>query len=438
MSRPDTKKQHHPVPEGARIYNLFPLLAGPFDQWRPHLLRARDMGFNWLFVNPFHLPGFSGSLYSVKDYYDIHPLLLAKDSGVSPLEQLRQVVTEARGMGLHLIMDLVINHTAVDSPLLKEHPRWYRWDEKGKVVHPCAWEGDRCVAVWGDLAEIDNEHSPDRENLWRYWEELTLYYRELGFEGFRCDAAYQVTDRLWRKLIAKVKEAYPGTLFFAETLGCEIEAVVRLARVGFDYTFNSSKYWDFEEPWCLRQYAENAPWAPSVSFAESHDTKRLSEELKGHVEGIKQRYLFSALFSTAVMMPIGFEFAFRKPLHVVKTRPSDWEETGVDLTGFIAGVNALKKSHSVFNADGPIEVVDCGNDRIFSFRKSTFDRRESALIFLNKDHNREQVVRVESLKSHFPCADRIMEWRGGDDFLPLPDRPDFRFSPSGYKVFLAR
>lgn len=431
-------KRHRPVPEGARIYNLFPLLAGPFGQWRPHLLRARKMGFNWVFINPFHLPGFSGSLYSVKDYYDVHPLLLAEGSGIPPLKQLRRMVAEARKMGLHLIMDLVINHTAVDSPLLIEHPQWYRWDEKGKVVHPSAWEGDRCVAVWGDLAEIDNERSPDRENLRRYWEELVLFYRDMGFEGFRCDAAYQVTDRLWRELIAKVKEGYPGTLFFAETLGCGIEDVIRLARAGFDYTFNSSKYWDFEEPWCLDQYAENAPWAPSVSFAESHDTKRLAEELKGNVEGIKQRYLFSALFSTAVMMPIGFEFAFRKSLDVVKSRPSDWEETGVDLTGFIAAVNALKKAHPVFNEDGPIEVVDCGNERIFGMKKSTFDVARSALILFNRDPRKEQGGSVALLHSLLPGGPAYLD--GLPDLRPLSLPGTFAFSlpPAGFKVILQR
>ncbi|HLA39613.1 MAG TPA: hypothetical protein VJ417_06440, partial [Candidatus Glassbacteria bacterium] len=60
----------------ALIYNLFPLLAGPFSKWRKHYERAARMGFNWVFVNPVSQPGFSGSLYSVKDYYSFNSLLL--------------------------------------------------------------------------------------------------------------------------------------------------------------------------------------------------------------------------------------------------------------------------------------------------------------------------------------------------------------------------
>jgi starch synthase (maltosyl-transferring) len=54
--------------EGPRIHNLFPLLAGPLPRWRPHLERARGLEFNWIFVNALNQAGYSGSLYSVKDY----------------------------------------------------------------------------------------------------------------------------------------------------------------------------------------------------------------------------------------------------------------------------------------------------------------------------------------------------------------------------------
>ena len=58
---------------GPRIYNLFPLLAGPVPAWSGHLDRIAGMGFDWIYVNPFHYPGFSGSLYAVKDFYAAAP-----------------------------------------------------------------------------------------------------------------------------------------------------------------------------------------------------------------------------------------------------------------------------------------------------------------------------------------------------------------------------
>ncbi len=39
---------------GPRIYNLFPPLVGPVREWSAHLDRIAEMGFDWVFVNPFH------------------------------------------------------------------------------------------------------------------------------------------------------------------------------------------------------------------------------------------------------------------------------------------------------------------------------------------------------------------------------------------------
>jgi hypothetical protein len=142
------------TPAGPRIYNLFPLLAGPLPRWLPHLERARQMEFNWLFLNPFQLSGHSGSLYAIKDYYAIDPRLVDPAAG-APETQLRRMIDGARALGLRVMMDLVINHTAFDSPLVAQHPSWYRRGPDGQPIHPGAKEGQKTI-TWGDLFEIDN------------------------------------------------------------------------------------------------------------------------------------------------------------------------------------------------------------------------------------------------------------------------------------------
>ncbi len=367
--------------EGPRIYNLFPLLAGPLPRWRPHLERAAGMGFTWIFLNPFHESGFSGSLYSVKDHYRLD-LRLQDGTGRPAEKQLRDMLGEAARRGLAVMMDLVINHTAIDSPLVREHPDWFKRDATGQLVHPGAKDGERRV-VWRDLAEVDNACSPDRESLWAYWRKLALYYAGLGFRGFRCDAAYQVPAALWRDLIGTVKACHPEVLFFAETLGCTPEQTLETAGAGFDFIFNSSKWWDFHEPWCLGQYAATALVIPSISFPESHDSPRLAAELNGDRHAVLQRYAFAATFSTGVMMPIGFEYGFHKRLHVVKTTPADWETPGWDLTGAIAAINRTKAAHRPLNEEGPITPVDLDDPRLFGFAKRTQDGDEEVLVILN-------------------------------------------------------
>ncbi len=412
--------------QGPRIYNLFPLLAGPFPRWRPHLERAAAMGFTWIFTNPFHQSGFSGSLYSVKDYYAIDPRFL--EAGRPPLDQLRGMLEDARGLGLRVMMDLVVNHTAFDSPLVGAHPDWFRRDASGQVVHPGARDGERKV-VWRDLAEVDNAGSPGREALWTFWRELALHYTELGFMGFRCDAAYQVPDALWRDLIGTVRRHHPHVLFCAETLGCTPEQTLTTAEAGFDLIFNSSKWWNFRDAWCLEQYAATGAVVPSISFPESHDTPRLAKELEGDRAAVLQRYAFAAAFSTGVMMPMGFEYGFREPLHVVETTPEDWGPAVWDLTGSIAAVNRTKAALRPLNEEGPITVVEWESPELFGFRKQTRDGREELLVLLNLDRKvpmrasvPQGTLRAARLAAIDPC--RAIP-------LPLPKNHEVELPPSG-------
>jgi starch synthase (maltosyl-transferring) len=416
---------------GPRIYNLFPLLAGPMPRWALHLGRARRLGFDWVFVNSFAYAGYSGSLYSIKDHFRIDPRLLDPTGGASR-KQLEQVVETAEGLALRLMTDLVLNHTAFDSPLVTEHPDWYRRGADGKPVHPGAKDGDRWVS-WDDLLEIDNAASPDRDRLWEYWVKVAEHYVTLGFTGFRCDAAYKVPSELWRALIGRVKQSRPDILFFAESLGCPVEDTVRLAQAGFDFVFNSSRWWNFEEPWCLEEYRRTAPYAPSISFPESHDTERLATELDGDQGAVKMRYAFAALFSTGVMMPIGFEYGFRRRLDVVNTRPEDWESPGGDLSDFITSVNRVKASHRVFNEEGPVDLASTGNPLVFAFVKSTIDGKERALVVLNRDRHHSQVCDLGWLTG-FAVADISPE-------QPLEHTLDFQIcslKPSGVHVLYAR
>ena len=390
------------------IYNLFPLLAGKFTDWEKHLLRASEMGFNWVFVNPVQRPGMSGSLYSIADYFDFNPLLIDPNNKEPPQQQLKTAVDLAEKLGLNLMVDLVLNHCSVDSDLTRSHPDWFVWEERKRVAHPFCYENGKKV-VWGDLAKFDHSKSKDKEGLFGFFFSIIEFLVKSGFKGFRCDAAYQVPASLWKRLIRQTKKSYPDVLFFAETLGCPPDQTRKTAAAGFDYIFNSSKWWDFNGAWLLEQYDLTRKTAPSISFAESHDTARLSQELGGNIEALKQRYLFSALFSAGVMMPMGFEFGFRKKLHVVKTRPEDWEETKIDLCSFIAEVNRIKAGRAIFLEEAPTEILQHENPQVLFMWKASTTTREESLLILNKDAHNKQPFYVESLQEFVQAETRLYD-----------------------------
>ena len=390
------------------IYNLFPLLAGKFGDWEKHMQRVSRMGFNWLFVNPIQRTGSSGSLYSIADYFSFNPLFIDKALDKDPRIQITEAIKAARDMGLNMMIDLVINHCSVDSELLRSHPEWFVWESPERVAHPsCEEDGKRLV--WKDLARFDHRNARDREGLYQFFLSVVNFLVELGFTGFRCDAAYQVPSSLWERLIRQIKEDHPEVLFFAETLGCRPEQTRETARAGFDYIFNSSKWWDFYGSWLMKQYVLTREIAPSISFPESHDTLRLCEELQGNLEGIKQRYLFTALFSAGVMMPMGFEFGFRKKLHVVNTRPEDWEETGIDLTAFVTRVNETKASFAVFHEDSHTQIDHYGNPNVLLIWKAAIEGGQEALMIVNKDIHNKQTFYAENLHNFLQTGAHLVD-----------------------------
>ena len=418
--------------ESIKLYNLYPRLLGSMTKWKDHIKRIKDMGFNTIWVNPFHYPGFSGSLYSPKDYYKYNPLFIDDSSSKSPKAQLKDFIKSCHKEGMLFIMDLVINHTAIDCTLIEEHPEWFKLDENGEVVNPGAMDNGEWI-TWGDLAEVDNENSPDKENLWDFWWKMMEHYMELGVDGFRCDMAYQVPSPLWDYLIQKSRAKKPGCLFLAESLGCDFKQVEELANRGFDYLFSSVKYWDYNEPWAMEQYNKTHKLAKSIAFPESHDTTRLIEDLNNDLAGVKRQLLFSALFCSGYMIPTGFEFGFKKALNVVKTDPTWWEETDIDLTEFIKKIAKLKKDYPVLSQEEGLEIVDQANwANIFCFKK-TLANHKTIFIALNKDRHNHQHIYIPDLAAVLG-SENYIDVSLEHSIEKLPRCLDYALRPSEIKI----
>jgi starch synthase (maltosyl-transferring) len=367
--------------------------------WLQHASRAAEMGFNWLYINSILYPGFSGSLYAIKHHYRINPDFLPAGTETDGLDVLAQTLQAFRDLGLWPMMDLVINHTSRDCPLIHEHPAWYVHDQRGEIVSPFARDPDDPdkMTVWGDLAEIDNEGSSDKEGLWAYWGGLVKRYLRMGFKGFRCDAAYKVPAVLWRYLVEQAASVDMEAKFFAETLGCTEEEALALRGAGLHYFFNSSKWWDFVEPWCLEQHDKFGKIAPSISFPESHDTTRLAADTNGDQAVQRQRYAFAASFSAGLMMPIGYEFGFKKRLDVVSTRPSDWETATFDLRPFITQVNKLKMEHPLLHGEGTLTVATDTEGWLVLERRSERAPGQEGWILINKSRDRDTAVTLDQV-----------------------------------------
>ena len=198
-----------PSPDWLRsgtIYEIFPRdfsVAGNLNGVTAKLDELHSLGVNILWTMPIHpigekfRKGEFGSPYSIKDYYAVDP-------NYGTVNDYKRLVSEAHKRGMKVIMDLVADHTAWDSVMMKS-PEFYKHDAQGKMMPP--------VPEWTDVAAI-NYGSPA---LRQYMIAMLKYWiQTCDVDGFRCDAAAMVPTGFWVQARATLEKIKPDIMLLAE------------------------------------------------------------------------------------------------------------------------------------------------------------------------------------------------------------------------------
>jgi starch synthase (maltosyl-transferring) len=382
--------------EGVRIYNLFPRTNGCIHDWIEQIDHIKNMGFTHIFINPIYETGFSKSLYAPKNFYNINEIFIDIFSDVSPEEQMKLFLEKAKSNGLKVILEVILTHTAIDSDLILTNPEWFKY-ENGIPKRYAVRDKDSWVE-WGDLVEIDNENSKKREELWNYWEKLLTYYIDMGFDGFKAEAAYKVPVELWTKLIKTLKQKNKDIILIGENLGSTFGEMVELTRAGFDYIFTSLKWWDFKASWLMEQHYEMKDFVGLISFPEYYNSERFASIHNKNDNAAKAWYALSALFNMGVMVTMGYEFGFVKKMEIVETFEEEAEKKNFDISEYIKKVNTIKKSYKIFNEENSIYIINNNNANIFILKKVSSDKKEEVLIIINKNFEHDEPVYIDNLK----------------------------------------
>lgn len=190
----------------AVIYEIYPRqysAEGNFNGVTKDLDRLQKHGVTVLWLMPIHpigeakRKGTVGSPYAVKDFYAINP-----DYGSAA--DLKRLVAESHKRGMKVIIDIVANHTAWDSVMMKT-PAFYTKNDKGEIISP--------VPDWADVADLNY----DNPELRKYMIEMLKYWvLEFDLDGFRCDVAGFVPTDFWEQARAEVDNVKADTIWLAE------------------------------------------------------------------------------------------------------------------------------------------------------------------------------------------------------------------------------
>jgi glycosidase len=199
------------------IYEIYVRNHGPhgtFADMEADLPRIRAMGVDVIWFMPIHpigqvkRKGELGSPYSIADYREVNP-----EYGVKA--DLSRLIDKAHRIGLKVMIDVVYNHTAHDSVLVREHPEWFHQDGRGVPM--------TTVPEWSDV--IDLKHP--NEGLAAYLIETLQGWARFGVDGFRCDVASLLPEEFWVNARRAVAEVKPGVIWLAESVHAAFVAARR-------------------------------------------------------------------------------------------------------------------------------------------------------------------------------------------------------------------
>lgn len=341
------------------IYNVFPRYVKNNEEMYEMIHGAKVMGFDAVYFNPFFETGESKNIYAIANYYRFDQLSF--DSGPSMDTQIKDWVSVCNKNGMRPIVDLVVNHTAADSELVKSHPDFYCY-ENGRVKTPTGRDIGKTL-IWYDCAQLD--YNNIKSGLWDYMLDVCRYYIKLGFRGFRCDAADQVNPAFWIWLLREIKKTDQDIIFIGEAYLCPENTRIGLAYAGFDYLYNSSKWWDYKADWLSAEQEVFSKYIKSISFPENHDSIRLMSETCGNVSFFLMRLYFTAFWSYGFEITIGMEYGECVQLDNVKTqRNLRFREDTSDRYHFTRHIEeAIKVRKQVMGGQGR-ESRDCRRETV--------------------------------------------------------------------------
>ncbi|WP_028241395.1 alpha-amylase family protein [Stutzerimonas azotifigens] len=166
----------------------------------------RGLGATAVWLMPFYRSPFRDAGYDVSDH-------LSVDSRFGDLADVVELLEKAEERGLHVIIELVVQHTSIEHPWFQQARRdrdspyrdYYLWaDEPNDEVEPIFPTIEDSVWSWDEEAgqyyrHLFYSHEPDlnleNPRVVEEIERIMAFWLRLGVSGFRVDAASHLIEQ---------------------------------------------------------------------------------------------------------------------------------------------------------------------------------------------------------------------------------------------------
>jgi glycosidase len=351
---------------------------GTFNAFAEHLPRLKALGVDVLWFMPTFPIGVQGrksllgSYYSVKDFMDVNPEF-------GNMDDFQNVINKAHDLGMHVMLDWVPNHTAVDNRLTIDHPEYYAKDSLGKFMSPIGTD-------WTDVIQLDWS----QKGLQDYMINAMKFWVKKGVDGFRVDHPHNTPKEFWeraRTVLDSIKPVlmlaeHEGTGFFMEkgfdmNYAWELHHLLKAVAQGKDSVNKVTRYFSKQDSLYPRNVYR-------LMFLTNHDENSWAGTIDS-LFGDSQKVLATLIF-TAHGVPLlysGQEACLNKKLRFFTRDTIEWDTC--DMTGFYENLIKLKKANeALWNGEfgGPMVKIKTNRDnKVYAFYREKENNR--VVVFLN-------------------------------------------------------
>ncbi|EOL45179.1 alpha-glucosidase [Enterococcus caccae] len=182
---------------------------GDLNGIREKLSYLKELGIDFIWINPIYASPNIDNGYDISDYQAIH-----EDFGT--MEDFQALLNEAHALDLKIIMDLVVNHTSDQHPWFLESKKslqnpyrdYYHWADATKDLPPNNWQSFFGGSTWTydettgqSYFHVFAKEQPDlnwtnpkvRHEIYQ----MIRWWLDLGIDGFRVDAISHIQKEPW-------------------------------------------------------------------------------------------------------------------------------------------------------------------------------------------------------------------------------------------------
>ncbi len=360
---------------------------GTINAFAEHLPQLDSLGVDILWLMPIfpigeeNRKGGMGSAYSVKDYQAVNP-----DFGT--LEDLKNLVSEAHKLGMHVILDWVANHTAWDNDLAAQHPDWYKKDSLGNFTPP--------VPDWADVIHLDYDNNEMRTymiNSLKYW------VNEANIDGFRCDVAMMVPTDFWEDARVQLDSIKPMFMLaeadqpdhlvkaFDMNYGWELHHIMNEITQGKMGTAELDTYF----------HKNDSVYQPDdikMNFTSNHDENSWNGTVKERMgDAAEMMAVFSYMVPGMPLIYSGQEAGLDKRLAFFEKDSIQWKKS--EYRTLYAELNKLKKQNkALWNGSfgGDLNRINTSSDKIYAFERESEGEKIIALFNMSDTLQRANIL----------------------------------------------